>query len=109
MTEATEQIGNRHDMTRVHEEVTYCPPSTSPGKQKKNRSTSQPQFRSENTLRRSKQTRFYWLFSSWQTATILRTFKIISTEFPNRQTHQPQRCPRWTGNLRNLSCLKSAD
>ena len=36
-------------MTGVHEEVTYCSPSTSSGKQKKNRSTSQPQFRSENT------------------------------------------------------------
>ena len=36
-------------MAGVHEEVTYCPPSTSSGKQKKNRSTSQPQFRSENT------------------------------------------------------------
>ena len=39
-----------HDMvTGVHEEVTYCSPSTSSGKQKKNRSTSQPQFRSEST------------------------------------------------------------
>ena len=46
---ATEQVGNRHDMTGVHEEVTYCSPSTSSGKQKKNRSTSQPQIRSENT------------------------------------------------------------
>ena len=33
----------------VHEEVTYCYRSTSSGKQKKNRSTSQPQLRSENT------------------------------------------------------------
>ena len=49
MTGATQQIGNCHDLTGVHEEVTYCPPSTSSGKQKKNRSTSQPQFRSENT------------------------------------------------------------
>ena len=49
VTGATEQIGNSHDMTGVHEEVTYCSPSTSPGKQKKSRSTSQPQFRSENT------------------------------------------------------------
>ena len=40
----------RHDIvTGVHEEDTYCSPSTSPGKQKKSRSTSQPQFRSENT------------------------------------------------------------
>ena len=39
-----------HDMvTGVHEEVTYCSPSTSSGKQKKNRSTSQSQFRSEDT------------------------------------------------------------
>ena len=36
-------------MTGVHQEVTYCSPSTSSGEQKKNRSTSQPQFRSENT------------------------------------------------------------
>ena len=49
VTGATEQIGNCHKMTGVHEEVTYCPHSTSSGKQKKNRSTSQPQFRSENT------------------------------------------------------------
>ena len=49
VTGVTEQIGNCHDTTGVHEEVTYCSPSTSSGKQKKNRSTSQPQFRSENT------------------------------------------------------------
>ena len=49
VTGASEQVDNRHDMTGVHEEVAYCSPSTSLGKQKKNRSTSQPQFRSENT------------------------------------------------------------
>ena len=63
VTGATEQIRNRqdivarvhrdslcgHDMTGVHEEVTYCSPSTSSRKQKKSRSTSQPQFRSEST------------------------------------------------------------
>ena len=36
-------------VTRVHEEITYCSPSTSSGKQKKNRFTSQLQFRSEDT------------------------------------------------------------
>ena len=40
---------NCHDMAGIHEEVTYCSPSTSSGKQKKSRSASQPQFRSENT------------------------------------------------------------
>ena len=49
VTGDTEQIGNCHNMTGVHEEFTYCLPSTSSGKQKKNRSTSQLQFRSENT------------------------------------------------------------
>ena len=49
VTGATQQIGNCHDLTGVHEEVTYCSTSTSSGKQKKNRSTSQPQFRSENS------------------------------------------------------------
>ena len=49
VTGATEQNRNCHDMTDIHEEVTYYSPSTSSGKPKKNRSTSQPQFRSENT------------------------------------------------------------
>ena len=50
VTGATKQIGNRRDtVTGVHEEVRYCSPSTSSGMQKKNRSTSQPQFQSENT------------------------------------------------------------
>ena len=60
VTGATEQIGDRYDMTGVHEEVTYCYPSTSSRKQKKNRSTNQPKFRSEKTLRRSRQTKFCW-------------------------------------------------
>ena len=49
VTEATEQIGKCHDITGVHEEVTYCPPSTSSGKQKKKPFYSQQQFRSDNT------------------------------------------------------------
>ena len=49
MTGATKQIGNRHGMAGMHEEITYCSPSISSGKQKKNRPTSQPQIRSENT------------------------------------------------------------
>ena len=50
VTGVTEQIRSQRDiLTGSHEEVMYCSPSTSSGKQKKNRSTSQPQFRSENT------------------------------------------------------------
>ena len=50
VTGVTEQIRNHQNLvTEVHEEVMYCSPSTSSGKQKKNRPTSQPQFCSENT------------------------------------------------------------
>ena len=64
VTGVTEDIRNRHDMvTRVQEEIRYrphkvtgiqedipyCSLGISSGKQKKARSTSQPQFRSENT------------------------------------------------------------
>ena len=37
-------------VTTVQEKIPYCSPGTSSGKQKKARSTSQPQFRSESTL-----------------------------------------------------------
>ena len=40
---------NPHTLTATQEEIPYCSPTTSSGKQKKARSTSQPQFRSENT------------------------------------------------------------
>ena len=38
-----------HTMTTTQEEIPYCSPTTSSGKQKKAHSTSRPQFRSENT------------------------------------------------------------
>ena len=50
VTRATEEIRhNPHTMTATQEEIPYCYPTTSSGKQKKARSTSQPQIRSENT------------------------------------------------------------
>ena len=50
VTGATEEIRhNSHTMITTQEEISYCSPTTSSGKQKKARSTSQPQFRSENT------------------------------------------------------------
>ena len=50
VTAATEEYRNGHAMvTAVQEEIPYCSSGISSGKQKKARSTSQPQFRSENT------------------------------------------------------------
>ena len=50
VTGVTEEVRrNPHIMTATQEEIPYCSPTTSSGKHKKARSTSQPQFRSENT------------------------------------------------------------
>ena len=50
VTAAQGEIHNGHDMvTAVQEEIPYCSSGNSSGKQNKARSTSQPQFRSENT------------------------------------------------------------
>ena len=50
MTGGPEEIRhNPHPMTATQEEIPYCSPTTSSGNQKKARSTSQHQFRSENT------------------------------------------------------------
>ena len=50
VTGATEEIcHNLHTMTATQEEIPNCSLTTSSGKQKKARSTSQPQFRSENS------------------------------------------------------------
>ena len=71
---------------------------TSSGNQKKNRSTSQPQLRSENTPGRLRQTNFFWPFSSWQIKTILRTFIITSTEFPKLPKSLTTTMPLFDGN-----------
>ena len=50
VTGGSEEMRNGLDMvTAVQEEIPYCSSGISSGKQKKARSTSQPQFRSENT------------------------------------------------------------
>ena len=50
LTGSTEEIRNGHDMvTAVQEAISYSSSGISSGKQKKARSTSQPQFHSENT------------------------------------------------------------
>ena len=50
VTAATEENRNGHDLkTAVQEDIPYCSSGISSGRQEKARSTSQPQFRSENT------------------------------------------------------------
>ena len=106
VTGATEQIGNCHDMTAV-QEFTYCSPVHLQGSRRKTALPVNHNSAAKIPLRRSKQTKFCWPFSSWQITTILRTSKTTSTEFSSCQSHYRQRCPRSTGKLRNLSCLKT--
>ena len=109
VTGATDQIGNCHDMTGVHEKVTYCPPPLVHPQGSK-RKTALPVNRNSSVrtpLQRSKQIKFCWPFSNWQITICLRTFILTSTEFPNCQSHKRQRCPRLTENLRNLNFLKT--
>ena len=87
VTGTTQQIGNCHDLTGVHEEVTYAPLVHLQGSRRK---TALPVNRNsavKTPLRRSKKTKFCRPFSSWQIITILRAFTITSTEFPNCQSH----------------------
>ena len=96
-----------HDMvTGVHEEVMYCSPSTSSGKQKKNCSTSQPQFRSEDTPVTNEADQILLALQQLAITTILRISTTIITELTNCQSRLRQRCPRSTGNLKSSSCLK---
>ena len=87
VTGATDQIGNCHDMTGVHEEVTFCPLKHFQGSRRKTALPVNCNSAVKTPLRRSKQTKFCWPFSSWQLTTTLRTFITTSTDFPNCQSH----------------------
>ena len=50
----------RYMVRGVHEEVTYCSPSTPSGKQKNNRSISPPQLHSEKTPATTEGDKFLW-------------------------------------------------
>ena len=108
--EQTEQNRNCHNITGVYEEVTYCSPSKTSGKQKKDRSTKQPQFRSKNTPATMEADQILLalqqLANNNNTANFHNNINGIS-KFPNCQCRSRQRCPRSTGNLRSSSCLKT--
>ena len=113
---------NRHDMARgvqresatgqdvvtgIHEEVTYCSPRTSSGKQKRNRSTSQPQLCSENTPATIEADQILLALQQLANNNNSANFITILTEFPNCQSRLRKQCPRSTENQKNSSCLKT--
>ena len=101
VTGVTEDIRNRDDMlTGVHEEVTYCSTSTSSGKQKKDRSPSQSQFRCEKAPATFEADQVLLALQQLANNNNSANFRTILTEFPNCQSHSRQRCPVSTGNLK---------
>ena len=94
VTGGPEVIRNHPDMeTGIRDEITYCSPSTSSGKRKKARSTSQPKFRSENTFAIIEADDFFGPSTIGPSTTIIQP---ISTTTPI----ESRNCP----NLSQLQC-----
>ena len=96
-----------HDMViGVHEEVMYCSLSTSSGKQKKNRSTSQRQFRSENTPATIEADQILLALQQLANKNNSANFHININRI-SKLPKSRQRSQRLTGNLKSSSCLKT--
>ena len=107
VTEVHEDIHYRpHMVTGIQEEISYCSPRSSSGKQKKARSTSQPQFSVRTPLRQLKQTRFCWHFNNWRRTVNQRISTITSTESRNCPNPSQRQCSHLMENQRNSNCLK---
>ena len=93
-------------VTAVQEEITYCSPGTSSGKQKNARTTNQVQLRSENTPAsiEADQTFLFLeqLANNINFANINNNISRIS-KLPKSLTTT---MPTFDGNLKSLSCLK---
>ena len=95
-----------HMMTVTQEEVHYCSPTTSSGKQKKARSISQPKFRSENTPATIEEDQILLALLFWRRTPIQRISITILAESRNCLSLSQRQCPHLTENQRNLNCLK---
>ena len=97
---------NPHTMTATQEEIPYRSPTTSSGKQKRARSTSRPQFRSENTPATIEADQI--LLALQQLATNSNSANSITTlaESENCLNPSQRRCLRLMENQRNSNCLK---
>ena len=106
VTGGSEEMRNGNDMvTAVQEEIHYCSSGISSAKRRKARSTSQPQFRSENTPATIEADQI--LLALQQLATNSNSANVTTvTKFQNCLSPSQQQGPPPTGNQRNLNCLK---
>ena len=110
VTGGSEVMRNGLDMmTAVQEEIPYCSPRISSGKQKKARSLSQPQFSSENTPATFEADQILLALQQLATnsisANVNNTINRIS-KLPKSLTTSRQQCPPSTGKQINLNCSK---
>ena len=96
-----------HDIViGFHEEVIYCSPNTYSGKQKMNRSTSQPHFRSQNTPATIEADQISLAFQQLANNNKSANFHNNINRISICQNRSPKRCKRLTENLRSSSGLK---
>ena len=105
------QVSEVIEGRETQEEIPYCSTSTLSGKQKKARSTSQPQFLSENspaTLEADQTSTIgnSWPLNNWQRTVIQPISTIKSAESRNCRNPSERQCPRLMGNQKYLNCLK---
>ena len=97
---------NPHTMTATQEEIPYCSPTTSSGKQKKARSTSQPQFPSENTPATIEADQILLALQQMATNSNSANFNNSISRISSCLNLSQRQCPHLTENRRNSSCLK---
>ena len=121
VTRVTEEVRNGHDMvtaaqgeirngrdmvTAGQEEIPYCSSGISSGKQKKARSTSQPQFRSENTPATTEADQI--LLALQQLATNINSANVntISNRISKLPESLTTTMPTFDRKSESLNCLK---
>ena len=105
LTGVTEEVRNGRDMvTAVQEEIPYCSSGISSGK--KARSTSQPQFRSENTPATIEADQILLALQQLATRSNSANVNNNSNGISKLLKSFTTTMPTFTGNQRNLNCLK---
>ena len=106
VTGATGEIRQHpHMMTATQEEIPYCSPTTSSGKQKKARSQVNHNFSTRIPLRQLRQTRFRWPSNNWRRTPIQPISVTILAVSRNCLNLSHRQCPRSVGNQKILNCL----
>ena len=97
---------NPHTMTASQEEIPYCSPTTSSGKQKKARSTSQPHIRSENTPATNEADRILLALQQLATNSNSANFNNIISRFPKLPKSLTMTMPTFDGKPENFELFE---